>query len=278
MVVIKLNWDVIEEDDRVLLILPEETDFTHPDIVATFRESIHKIKCEFVVAIVSNFKEADILKYEELYDTEFQLLNNVALLKNNRFLKHHNSSVVYILHKDMKIPAFFTKVVINTFKCDMIPSLKELKIPIHYGICVFNEIITMNLFMKGSISLVIGETKTPFINETPVDLIFNCSGFFIEDAVSYEESIICIDVFNDLVYRLEELDTIVLFIGKFTFDNAEIEKRWKTYFTKQNCIYDTDAYETLKPKMHCRLSKDVPNLLKMYHSQKSDLLGITGGC
>jgi hypothetical protein len=67
----------------------------------------------------------------------------------------------------------------------------------------------------------------------------------------------------------------VLFIGKFAFDNAEIEKRWHTFFTKQKCIYDTDAYETLKPKKHCRLSKDVPNLLKMYHLQKSDLLGIT---
>ena len=132
--------------------------------------------------------------------------------------------------------------------------------------------------MKGSISLVIGETKKPFIQDKPVDLIFNCSGFFIKDAVSYEEPIICIDVFNDLVYRLEELDTIVLFIGKFTFDNSEIEKRWHTYFTKQKCIYDTDAYETLKPKAHCRLSKDVPNLLKMYHLQKSDILGITGGC
>ena len=278
MVVIKLNWDIIEEDDRVLLILPNDTDFTHPDIVATFRESIHKINCEFVVTIISNFKEADILKYEELYDTEFQLLKNLELLKNTHFLKHHNSSVVYILQQDMmKITPFFTKVVINTLNCD-VKFLKELKIPLHYGICVFNEIITMNIFMKGSISLVIGETIKPFIHDKPVDLIFNCSGFFIKDSVSYEESIICIDVFNDLVYRLEELDTIVLFIGKFTFDNAEIEKRWHTYFTKQKCIYDTDAYETLKPKAHCRLSKDVPNLLKMYHLQKSDLLGITSGC
>jgi hypothetical protein len=128
--------------------------------------------------------------------------------------------------------------------------------------------------MNGSISLIIGEIKTPINQEKPVDLIFNCSGFFIKDSVSYEESIICIDVFNDLIYRLDELDTIILFIGKFTFDNAEIEKRWNAYFTKQKCIYDTDAYETLKPKMHYRLSKDVPNLLKMYHSQKSDLLGI----
>jgi hypothetical protein len=274
MIVVKLNWDIIEEDDKVLVILPEETEFTHPDIVATFRESIHKIKCEFVVAMISNFNEDDILKYEELYDIEFQLLKNVALLKNNRFLKHHNKSVVYILQGDTKITPFFTKVVINTLNCDKLTFLKELKIPMHYGMCVFNEIITMNVFMKGSISLVIGETRRPFVNEEPVDLIFNCSGFFIKDSVSYEESIICIDVIHDLIYRLEKLDTIVLFIGKFTFDNADIEKRWNTFFTKQKCIYDTDAYETLKPKTNSRFSKDVPNLLKMYYSKKSDLLGI----
>ena len=159
MIVVKLNWDIIEEDDKVLLILPEDTDFTHPDIVATFRESIHKIKCDFVVAMISNFKEADILNYEELYDTEFQLLKNVALLKYNRFLKHHNRSVLYILQERTNMPSFFTKVVINTLNCNDLLFLKELKIPMHYGMCVFNEIITMNIFMKGSISLVIGETK-----------------------------------------------------------------------------------------------------------------------
>ena len=264
MIVVKLNWNIIEEDDRVLLILPRETDYTHQDIVATFRESIQKIKCKFVVVIISSFKKEHILEYEELYDREFQLLKNVALLKNEDFLKYHNNDTIYVLQdtKSIMTTPFFTKVIINTLNCNhlFVRQLKVLKIPIQYGMCVFNEIITMKLFMNGSISLIIGEIKTPINQEKPVDLIFNCSGFFMKNAVSYEEPTICIDVLHDLTHRLKELDTIHVFIGKFTFDNADIEKKWNTYFEKKRCIYDTFAYETLKPKTNYRLSKDISNL------------------
>lgn len=278
MIIVKLKWDIIEKDDSVLLILPQYIDFTHPNIFSTFRESIKKINCKFVVAIISNFKEDDIIKYEDVYDNEFQLLKDTSFLYNTGFLKYHHGDVIYVLQDidSIKNSTFFTKVVINTFDCDeyLIEKLKSLNVPMEYGICVFNEIINANIFLKGTISLIIGEIEKPLLCEKPIDMIFNCSKFFIEGAVSYEEPTICIDVLHDLKYRLDELTTIPIFVGKFKFDNLDIKKVWNSYFTKINCIYDIDAYETLEPTQNYRISKDIPNLLKMYHSKKADLLRI----
>jgi hypothetical protein len=279
MIVVKLKWDIIEKEDRVLLILPNDHSLTHPDIISIFRETIKKIKCAFVAIIIPHFNDNDILKYEELYDTEFQFLKNVSSFKNDDFLKHHNSNVMYILQDTASImcTSFFTKIIIDTLNCSevFVQQLKSLNVPIQYGMCVFNEIITMNIFMKGTISLIVGEIKnTLFFPEKKVDMIFNCSGFFIKNSVAYEEPTICIDVLHDLTYRLNEMNTIPIFIGKFRFDNPQIEKLWQDYFTKTICIYDIDAYETLRPTENYRISKDIPNLLKMYYSNKSDLLCI----
>lgn len=278
MIVVKLKWEIIEENDRVLLILPEHIDFSHPDIFATFRETIQQIKCKFVVAVILNFKEADILKYENVYDREFQLLNHTSLLNNTDFLKHHNNDVIYVLQDKKTILdiVFFTKIIINTYHCDdtLIKQLKVLNIPMQYGICIFNEIITMNIFLKGSVSLIIGETDEPFVCDSPVDMIFNCSGYFMENAITYEEATICIDVFHDLTYRLNELETTPIFIGKFKFDKPNIRTMWNSYFEKKYGVYDIHAYESFEPKKYYRISKDVPNLLKIHDLQKSDLLSI----
>ena len=283
MVVVKLKWELVEENDKVLLILPDicrYKNFTNPHILNAFRESVKKIKCKFVVVIIPNliFTQRNILKYEELYDNEFQWLSNVSLLNDTTFLDYHNESVMYILQDTTSFidTSFFSKIVINTLNCDelCIRQLKSLHIPLHYGICVFEEIINMSIFLNGTISLIIGKTEEKISKESMVDMIFNCSGKFIKNSISYEEPTICIDVFSDLIYRLDKLKTIPIFIGEFSFENSQIETRWNSYFTKKICIYDISAYETLKPIANYRLSKDIPNLLKMFYSQNSDLLHI----
>jgi hypothetical protein len=282
MVVIKLKWDIVEEYDKVLLVIPDIcVYYTHQEIINSFRESIQKIKCKFLVIVTNKNITKHILKYEELYDKEFQWITDISTLENEEFLKHNNQDIAYMLqNRDFLTnnnTTFFTKIIINTLDCEeiFIRNLKSLKVPIHYGICVFQEIINMNIFMmNGTISLIIGKTSTPIVVGENVDLIFNCNGHFIKGAISYEEPIICIDVFSDLMYRLGQINTTPIFIGEFSFYNSRIETRWNSYFSKKLCIYDIDAFQTLKPQKNFRLSKDIPNLLKMFHSKVSDILQI----
>jgi hypothetical protein len=265
MVVVKILWDIVKYDDITLLILPYiNTRYTNDIILQSFRECIEVIKCKYLVVFIPYEKQLeDILLYEDTFDKEFRVIKNINVLNDPEFLKHHDPSIAYLLQQTSTFPiTFFTKIIINTLHCseNILHDIKSSKVPTHYGLCVFQEIITANIFIKEKPFLIYGKTST----ECGFD---NIDCYYCE-----EDGIVTHDMFNDLI---DEMNGTPIFIGSFTIDDEKIKNRWNTFFSGKLCIYDLDAFESLQPTINYRLTKDVPNLLRLLTSKQTDLLMIS---
>lgn len=264
MIVVKILWDIIEETDITLLVLPSiQRHYNHESILQSFRESIHAIKCKFLIVLVEN-PPCDLILYEDMYDKEFMVLKDLSYINDPSFLEHHNPSIAYLLqnNKDILKNHLFTKIIINTLQCEetLLEQIKSLNVPTHYGLCVFQEIITAKIFLKEHPYFIHGKTTIECDYE-------NAYHFYCSD-----DGVVCHDSFNDIIYGIQG---VPIFVGTFTFYDEKVKHRWDTYFNNKVCIYDLDAFESLKPIKNYRISKDIPNLMKLFYTQNSDILTIS---
>jgi hypothetical protein len=287
---IKLIWELIDANDRVLLFLPDIARYkslTNRHVLASFRESVKKIyksHPKYVVLFVPN-ENVDLYEFERVYDVEIQWLTDLDLLHDtNGFMAHHKPRVLYLLTTKRIEPLYskyFDKAITDTLylrTCD----IDALDIPIRYGKSAFEDILTVEIYIKKflmnlegraaasdmhyDVAFIVGEsdpcTTADMLNAAldadVCSLIFNCNpavapmliNYNEITCVNYDNANICIDVFSDMTSRLDnlcQLYTTFIFIGKFTFNDKATETKWSKYTeTIQNIgIFDTCAFTSL---------------------------------
>jgi hypothetical protein len=242
---IKLIWELIDVDDRVLLFLPDIARYkslTNRHVLASFRESvknIYKSNPKYVVLFVPN-ENIDLYEFERVYDVEIQWLTDLNVLHDtDGFMTHHKPRVLYLLTTKRIEPQYskyFDKAIADTLyirTCD----IDALDIPIKYGKSAFEEILNVQIYIKKfllklegraaptdmhyDVAFIVGEsdprTTADMLNVAldadVCSLIFNCNPAIAPMLINYNEiacvnydnANICVDVFSEMTSRLDNL-------------------------------------------------------------------------
>lgn len=234
----KLVWNLVKEDDRILLILPNVDNYNDKYVLANFRESInavYKSKPKYVVVYLPNttvLSDKVIHLYETVYNIEIQWLTELSLLNNADFMQHHKPSLLYILKKEalhIDYTKYFDKAITDTLTTNL---KHTLNIPINYGISAFEEILNVQIYLnkllskicqpldalryhRTDLTFIIGKTSIPIevLTEMIMDvleinmcaLVFNCNNE-LAPALEYIERIIT----NDIPFVYYEEPTICI--------------------------------------------------------------------
>jgi hypothetical protein len=223
---IKLIWELVDPNDRVLLCLPDITRYkslTNRHVLASFRESvknIYKSNPKYVVLFVPN-DTVDLYEFERVYDTEIHTLTDLDLLHDtDGFMAYHKPRVLYILNtktllepQNISYAKYFDKAIADTLYLST-RDKDALDIPIRYGKSAFEEILNVQIYINKlvhklnaplinihyDVAFIVGEsdprTTADMINlalyADVCSLIFNCN-YAIAPMLINDKNITCVD-------------------------------------------------------------------------------------
>jgi len=171
----KVVWNVMDDDDKILLILPDIRPY-HPieneTILQQFRLTIHEILDKkpihtvLYIDVPNPLTDHCLRQLEGLLGTELQWLHSLDHLENETFMEHHHPKKVYLLQEKLYhypiMSNHFTKAIIDTLVIEdnrYIPTmLEEAAVPLHNGVCFLEETINLRVFLNKLMT----QLNTPF--------------------------------------------------------------------------------------------------------------------
>lgn len=233
MFIIKAEWNVLEENDRVCIFLPDIIKYIgikNNKVVQKFRQTISEIlkkDPKYIIAVLpNNIKIDDYYLYEAFYNIEFQNIKNINVFNDDLFNQYLKNDKLYVLDNND------TKEVFKNFTNDNIDILviEDTNININddwikevyngnikMGKCYMDDTININTCLRKSLQRLLrpylGNILHQIAEENDIIFIFG-------NDVNYDS--------DDIIDKITELCKYNLLSGIFSANDDIYEICKKT--------------------------------------------------
>lgn len=183
MFVVKSVWEVVKEQDKVCVFLPDITRnacMQKHKVIEQFRQTISailKANPKYIIGILpEHLSENSYSLYEAFYNIEIQQIYSMSVFENDLFKKYMKNDKLYILPFDKNnTPRLLTKnsidaLIIDDFSITTLEEwFKHIKIEYEYGKCYIQDIVNVKMYLHKSLNKMIRPIISSMLHQNDYD-------------------------------------------------------------------------------------------------------------